>query len=89
MKETKFNVGDIVFGIYNYRIHLWRVKQIITTTTQSEYSTTMKSEYVCQMITDGELTMHNTFEEFDLYTKKEFTNSYNFLISKYDKNEKN
>lgn len=84
MKGTKFNIGDLAIGVYNGHIHLWSVEQVITTTRQSEYSTDIKSEYLCQIVTYGDLTMHNTFEEFELYTKEEFTEMYNEILAKYE-----
>ena len=66
---------------------LWEVKQVITTTRQSKNSTKIKSEYLCQMVTDGEVTMDNTFDEAELYTKEEFTELYNKILANYEKEE--
>ena len=87
MKEIKFNIGDLAIGVYNRRFFLWEVKQVITTTRQSKNSTKTKSEYLCQMVTDGEVTMDNTFDETELYTKEEFTELYNKILANYEKEE--
>lgn len=87
MKEIKFNIGDLAIGVYNNRFYVWEVKQVITTTRQSKNSTKIRSEYLCQMVTGGEVTMDNTFDETELYTKEEFTELYNKILANYEKEE--
>lgn len=65
--NTKYNVGDVVFGYYNNNFYKFKITNIQTHTEYKRQRTEVT--YDCTaIIEDSECTFNYTFDECELYS---------------------